>query len=194
MSESEAWEAFFSLCRKQATCGLWLPGYPFDNRDCKSVQAELLIPLLLTSFFAATMTSTPHRIRVRQHPGSSQEDVEREPDWETGHQNRIGYRNRQDRIPGLTHQGDEKERDGDFERRALKEIDQLHNRVKKGDLINFRDAITQQKASTTKAVWRASCNAQGTDHLFPSIANRKPLIGLPPSPTRRPFSGMALCA
>lgn len=94
------------------------------------------------------MTPTPHRIRVQQHPGSSQRDIENEPDWGAGHQHRIGYRNRQDRIPGLTHQGDEKEEDGDFEREALKELDQLHDRIKKGNLINFRDAISQQKAST----------------------------------------------
>ncbi len=93
------------------------------------------------------MPTKPHRIKIKQHPGSTQTDVENEPDWEGGLQNRIGYRNRQDRVPGLTHWGDEKEEDRNFKREAVEEIDELHNRVRNGALINFRDAITQQKAS-----------------------------------------------
>jgi nitrate reductase (NAD(P)H) len=93
------------------------------------------------------MLSTQHRIKIKCHPGSSQADIEKEPDWERGYQNRIGYRNRQDRFPGLTHQGDEKGEEKDFERDAIEQIDQLHGRVSKGALVNFRDIIIQQKAS-----------------------------------------------
>ncbi|MCJ1245312.1 hypothetical protein MMC30_002516 [Trapelia coarctata] len=91
------------------------------------------------------MPQIPHYVKVRQHPGSSREDIENEPSWNNGHQHRIGYRNRQDRIPGVTHSGDEKLEDVAFKREALKELDQLQERVSKGDLINFRDAIKQQE-------------------------------------------------
>ena len=100
------------------------------------------------------MGSALHRIRVQQHLGSSLEDIEHEPDWGAGHQHRIGYRNQQDRFPGITHRGDEKEDDRDFETSALKEINQLRDRVNKGDLINFRDAISQQKVGSTRTVQR----------------------------------------
>ena len=93
------------------------------------------------------MPQIPHYIKVRQHPGSSLEDIENEPSWNDGYQHRIGYRNRQDRIPGVTHTGDEKVDDGAFKRAALKELNQLHDRVSTGDLVNFRDVIQQQKAS-----------------------------------------------
>ena len=62
-----------------------------------------------------------------------------------GYLNRIGYRNRQDRFPGLTHAGDERGDEVEFQQRALKEQEELKSRIKKGDLINFRDVITQQE-------------------------------------------------
>ena len=57
----------------------------------------------------------------------------------------------QSRIPGLTHQGDDEERNNDFKIEALQEIDELHNRINKGGLVNFRDVINQQKASVLDA-------------------------------------------
>lgn len=91
------------------------------------------------------MPPIPHRIRVRRHPGSSQSDVDNEPDWGAGPLNRIGYRNQQARFPGLTHTGDEWEEQTEFEQRALKEQEELKSEIKKGELVNFRDAITQQE-------------------------------------------------
>lgn len=92
------------------------------------------------------MPPTRHIVRRKDHPGSSRREIEEEPDWGGGHQTRIGYRNRQDRFPGLTHKGDEKA-EGRFEKEAQEEIDRLRERVRKGDLINFRDAITHQKVT-----------------------------------------------
>ena len=118
-----------------------------------------LNPVITSNPVRPMMTPTPHCIRIQQHPGSSQEDIENKPDWGAGHQHRIGYCNWQDHIPGLTHQGNEKDEDGDCERKALKEIDQLHNRIQKGNLINFQDAISQQKVSTATSAGHISCNA-----------------------------------
>ena len=51
------------------------------------------------------MPPLPYDVRVKQHPGSTAEEIEDEPDWGNGHQHRIGYKNNQDRKPGLTHGG-----------------------------------------------------------------------------------------
>lgn len=58
--------------------------------------------------------------------------------------NRIGYRNHHGRFPGLTHTGDERE-EKKFEERASKELEELKARIQKGQLVNFRDFIQQQK-------------------------------------------------
>jgi len=108
------------------------------------------------------MPPIPHRIRVRRHPGSSQSDVDNEPDWGAGRLNRIGYRNQQDRFPGLTHAGDEREDQTEFKQRALKEQEELKSSIKKGNLVNFRDAITQQEVYIT-------CLAPLIDVVFKSI-------------------------
>jgi nitrate reductase (NAD(P)H) len=49
----------------------------------------------------------PWHVRVTDHPGSSREEIEAEPDWGKGHEHHIGYKNFQDRLPGLTHASDE---------------------------------------------------------------------------------------
>ncbi len=95
------------------------------------------------------MPPIPHRIRVRRHPGSSQNDVDNEPDWGAGPLNRIGYRNQQNRFPGLTHIGDEWGKPTEFKQRALKEQEELKSKIKKGEVVNFRDAITQQEVCLT---------------------------------------------
>jgi len=52
----------------------------------------------------------PWRVQVRAHPGSSAQEIHDETEWTGGHQHRIGFRNRQDRLPGLTHDEDADER------------------------------------------------------------------------------------
>lgn len=102
----------------------------------------------------------PWSVSVQHHPGSSVEDIQKEPDWARGHQHRIGYKNRQDRVPGVTHHDDEagdlpgltndsgsSELDEEqvYDTQARKDFEKLKARAKKGDLINFRDIITNEK-------------------------------------------------
>lgn len=82
------------------------------------------------------MTIRPHLVRITPHPGSSQKAIEDEPDWGGTHQNRIGFLNRQDRLVGHTHQGDDKNEDGGSDNKARGEA---------RGLVNFRDVITKQK-------------------------------------------------
>ncbi|KAK5109055.1 hypothetical protein LTR62_007603 [Meristemomyces frigidus] len=89
----------------------------------------------------------------KTHPGSSAQDIENEPDWVGGQEHRIGYRNRQDHFPGLTHDGDESElspnrgsgEKEEFEREAEEEFEQIQREERRGDLVNFRDVITHEK-------------------------------------------------
>ena len=105
----------------------------------------------------------PHRVRVQSHQGSSQQDIKDEPDWQTSHEHRIGYRNRQDRVPGLTHAADEgdviphladrsspSEAESDeckdaFENEANEELHELRSKEGHGELVNFRDLIKDQR-------------------------------------------------
>jgi len=99
------------------------------------------------------MFSRPHLVRRRSHPGSAPREIEEEPEWGGYHQGRVGFLNRQNTITGLTHRGDEKEKEERlFKREALEEIKQLHDAVRRGALINFRDAITKQKVSCRRAL------------------------------------------
>lgn len=90
------------------------------------------------------MAPKPHYICVKQHPGSTLQDIDNEPDWDDGHEHHIGYENRQDRRPGLTHAGDEEEGDEEFKRKATEELDSLRKRVHEGELVDFRDVINLQ--------------------------------------------------
>jgi hypothetical protein len=52
------------------------------------------------------MASIPYHVRVQGHPGSTADEIANEPDWEVlSGEHRVGYRNRQDRWPGLTNAG-----------------------------------------------------------------------------------------
>ena len=81
------------------------------------------------------------KVNVKNHPGSTSEDLENEPDWGVGgHEHHTGFYNRQQhRRPGLTHSGDEVLDDSDEE--ALKKLADLRKREERGDLVNFRDVI-----------------------------------------------------
>ncbi|KAK1019429.1 hypothetical protein LTR54_000071 [Friedmanniomyces endolithicus] len=103
----------------------------------------------------------PWRVQVRAHPGSSAQEIHDETEWTGGHQHRIGFRNRQDRLPGLTHDEDADERpesdtsnstsntDGsseeEFDEEAKQDLEQLEIRRSQGDLVNFRDVVTGEK-------------------------------------------------
>ena len=94
------------------------------------------------------MPPVPWRVRVTNHPGSTREDIEREPDWakEHKHDHRVGFRNRYDRVPGVTHAQDEDLSGVNNESgEAHKEYEQLKERARKGDLVNFRDIVQNEK-------------------------------------------------
>lgn len=80
---------------------------------------------------------------VQHHPGSSEQDIANEPDWGAGHQHRVGYRNSNNRVPGLTGEGDYH---AEIEQ-AQRARDELRNEVSTGELVNFRDLIEHQPVS-----------------------------------------------
>lgn len=90
------------------------------------------------------MAPKPYHVRVKQHPGSTAQGIASEPDWAVGHEHHIGHRNRQERRPGFTNAGDEEEGDEEFKREATKELENLQDRLHKGELVNLRDVINQQ--------------------------------------------------
>lgn len=51
------------------------------------------------------MAPKSYHVNVRQHAGSSAQDIENEPDCGAGNQNRIGFLDWQDRRPGVTPAG-----------------------------------------------------------------------------------------
>lgn len=103
----------------------------------------------------------PWRVDVSDHPGSSAQDIDDEPTWTGDHQHRIGYKNRQDRVPGLTHEVDSGELPGlssstsasdsdgsteeQFDEDAHRAYERLKSRREQGDLVNFRDIIAGEK-------------------------------------------------
>jgi hypothetical protein len=144
------------------------------------------------------MGSASHRIKVTGHPGSSREDIENEPDWgSASHEHRVGYHNRQGRIPGVTHSGDEKLEEEQFVREALKEQEQLEDRISKGQLINFRDVLLNQEVSRVecgnmekkiRSVHVLLFKGMGPGRLT-CVAS----LGFSSSTTRCSLGGMAVC-
>ena len=89
----------------------------------------------------------PRRTDVQDHPGSSAREIAEEPEWGAGHQHRIGFRNRQDRFAGFTHDGDhgyEKEEDREFTEDAMRKYRELRDEAKKGKLVNFQELMKDQ--------------------------------------------------
>lgn len=91
------------------------------------------------------MPPIPWRVSVTSHPGSTKEDIRNEPDWGRGHQHRVGFKNRQDRRPGLTHGNDELTAKDEEVLEKVRDLRQLKDRAKKGELINFRDIAQHEK-------------------------------------------------
>jgi nitrate reductase (NAD(P)H) len=89
------------------------------------------------------MPPVPWRVRTTNHPGSSLDEIEQEPNWETEHQHehRVGYKNRYNRQPGVTHEHDEQ----DDTETARAGYDEIARREEEGDLVNFRDIILNEK-------------------------------------------------
>lgn len=92
------------------------------------------------------MPPVPWRVHITDHPGSTREEIEQEPDWSTehNHQHRVGYKNRDDRRAGITHESDEAKTRDDVEE-AREGHQDLTGKEKKGDLVNFRDIVLEEK-------------------------------------------------
>jgi len=99
------------------------------------------------------MPPIPWRVSVQDHPGSSLADLRNEPDWDVGHQHRIGYKNNQDRVPGLTHAYDESSEEDD--ETAVDHFEDLKDGAQDGNLTNFRDLVKNQTVSVFwRMIWR----------------------------------------
>lgn len=82
------------------------------------------------------------KVTVHDHPGSSWDDILNEPEWSAGHNHRIGYKNNQDRVAGITHAQDELSKDDE---EAYEEYEGLRDEAKKCDLRDFRDIVQWQE-------------------------------------------------
>jgi nitrate reductase (NAD(P)H) len=93
------------------------------------------------------MPPIPWRVNITDHPGSTQSEIEEEPDWQAGHlhEHRIGYKNRHNRIPGVTHAQDEHTEVDDLNQEAREGYAKLARKAREGDLVNFRDVVLNEK-------------------------------------------------
>ena len=96
------------------------------------------------------MPPIPHRVTVSYHPGSTLEEIKREPEWGSGHEHRVGFINTQNHVPGLTHSGDEREDDSDPSEdieaeQAAEKYHAFQDEAEEGKLVNFRDIINAQE-------------------------------------------------
>ncbi|KAL4925704.1 nitrate reductase [Aspergillus undulatus] len=81
------------------------------------------------------------------HPGSSEQEIANEPDWvqRPGH-HRLGLRNPCGRYAGQTHIGDELGEDPKGVQAAKEKIGALKERVERGELVNWRNVIEDEKS------------------------------------------------
>lgn len=94
----------------------------------------------------------PWTVQKQEHPGSSAQEIDDEPDWTGGHQHRVGFKNRQERRPGLTHQDDQQDNsasstpddEAQFTRDARERIGKLREEERQDQLVNFRDIINSE--------------------------------------------------
>lgn len=75
--------------------------------------------------------------------GATDDDIFHEPDWTKTHSHRIGLYNRDDRFPGLTHDGDDSR--FELEEEAEEKIAQLRAKAEKGELLTVRDYLAKQQ-------------------------------------------------
>lgn len=79
---------------------------------------------------------------AKKHPGASGLEILNEPDWTKTHSHRVGTRGRDARFIGLTHGGDEKVQE--LEEIAEETLNELREKVKKGELVTVRDIMQKQ--------------------------------------------------
>ena len=88
----------------------------------------------------------PWTVKTSDHPGSSSQEIRDEPDWKSAqaHEHRVGFRNRDNRVPGLTHEDDEARDEEAFDEEAARKHAMLKRRAENGELINFRDVVKNE--------------------------------------------------
>jgi nitrate reductase (NAD(P)H) len=100
------------------------------------------------------MPPIPYAVSVKDHPGSSSRDIQNELQWAAAHHHRVGYRNNQSRVAGLTHQDDEhEESDEETTEEAEQKFETLRRSAKKGDLLNWRDIMKNEKVGIKISDW-----------------------------------------
>ena len=98
------------------------------------------------------MPPPPRKQKVGNFPGSSAEEIENEPDFGIGsHNHRIGFRNNQNRIAGITNEDDhwETSEERELARRAMNKYRKLREEHNEGKLLNFQDIMTAQTVCQT---------------------------------------------
>lgn len=79
-------------------------------------------------------------------PEPARDDIFTEPDWTKVHSHRIGLRNKDDRFPGITHDGDDPR--WELEELSEKEVAQLQGWKASGKLLTVRDFMQDQEVSS----------------------------------------------
>lgn len=75
--------------------------------------------------------------------GASALSILHEPDWTQTHSHRVGTRGRDARFMGITHSGDETTQK-DLEEVAEETLNELREKVIKGELVTVRDIMEKQ--------------------------------------------------
>lgn len=85
---------------------------------------------------------------LSNHPGSTKQELADEPAWGRGHEHRTGFRNKNNIVPGITSDPDhhhlEDEEDEEFVKDASRKYQDLRDRAKNGQLLNFQDIMKDQ--------------------------------------------------
>lgn len=93
------------------------------------------------------MPAPPRHQKVGDFPGSSVEEIENEPSWDSIRHHKVGIRSSRGHFSGLTHEEFghwENEAERDLAEDAMKRQRDLRRRHDKGDLLNFRDIMQAQ--------------------------------------------------
>lgn len=90
------------------------------------------------------MPPIPWTVKVRHHPGSSADDVAKEPDWGARQKRYIGFKDGQDHKVGITHQ--EGEYDGGLEIFGP-DPREVKSQAMDGEPITLRDVIRHSEVS-----------------------------------------------
>ncbi|KAF7713010.1 Uncharacterized protein PECH_007246 [Penicillium ucsense] len=93
-------------------------------------------------------TKTHYTTPNRTHGGSTQDEIQKEPDWANANHNRIGFRDTHDRQFGYTHAGDDswdEEEHREFLAWAKKESEQLGQEIHDHELVTVREFMAKQE-------------------------------------------------